>query len=412
VSNRNPPKTKNECQQGYQYMQQSIKISDDCQEQFHPQICLRKNFGLFENELKRKKAAGDLAVVYGWSRKLAGRAWKVRKCGDLTVFSLVRGGVRRLMAANFCCERLCPLCMHRRSVRVFEQMTRVLNWLDGQAAKVGRTRYRYLLLTLTVKNCEGEALKDSIDHLMHSWNKFNQRKPFKKAVKGYFRAFEVTRNDKTGEYHPHFHLLLAVNPSYFKGDGYIKQSEWVRLWREAAKLDYDPIVDIRPIKENKRFGEVAEVTKYTVKSKDYIHPDLEKSVPIVETLHGALFGRRLYFFGGVFAEARKALKLEDPEKNLTDGEEVKLRQECIVALEYFRFDHGLDDWVLKKTVLTPDGVNGRDISLKAMADMALEDVKAGGSMKKYENIVQAMRPAALDAFANAVVEDENGEVQE
>jgi len=166
-------------------------------------------------------------------------------------------------------------------------------------------------------------------------------------------VLEITHNDRDNTYHPHFHVMLAVRPEYFHNDKYkpyISHGGWVRMWREAARLDYDPSVDIQAVKtlDNGRVG-VAEVVKYTVKGNDYIYPDYEKAVPVVETLHDALFGRRLYFFGGCFADARKALKLGDVEKDLTDIEEKELRKETIVALERWCYIHNPSDWVLTST---------------------------------------------------------------
>jgi len=288
----------------------------------------------------------ELANIYRLSLKLKDIAWKLDACGDRLVFGVSEEGKRRLLAANFCQERLCPLCMHRRTVRVYTQMSHVLDWLDKLCDAGGQPHYRYLLLTLTIKNCAGSDLMETMDHLMHSWSKLRRLKPFMRSVKGYFRVLEVTRNDKEDTYHPHFHVMLCVNRSYFHGDYYIPHGAWVRMWREAAQLDYDPQVDVRAVKETDgKRGGVAEVTKYTVKGSDYIYPDLEKAVPVVETLREALFGRRLYFFGGYFADARKALKLGDAERDLTDIEEVGLRRECIQAIERFDFVHGNHDWV-------------------------------------------------------------------
>src|SRR5699024_4502293 len=109
--------------------------------------------------------------------------------------------------------------------------------------------YKYIFLTLTVKNCYGEDLKDTLDLMTGSFNKLNQRKPFKNAVKGYFRSLEVTYNEDENTYHPHFHLILAVNKSYFSDTkSYLSQEDWTNLWKESLKVDYTPIVDVRRIK--------------------------------------------------------------------------------------------------------------------------------------------------------------------
>ena len=54
--------------------------------------------------------------------------------------------------------------------------------------------YRYIFLTLTVRNCYGEDLRDTLDLMTKSFNKLSERKAFKQAVKGYFRSLEITYN--------------------------------------------------------------------------------------------------------------------------------------------------------------------------------------------------------------------------
>ena len=48
--------------------------------------------------------------------------------------------------------------------------------------------------------------------------------------------------------HPHFHALLLVKPSYFKGQGYIKQGDWVEMWSKALRADYLPSVNVKAVK--------------------------------------------------------------------------------------------------------------------------------------------------------------------
>lgn len=66
-------------------------------------------------------------------------------------------------------------------------------------------------------------------------------------------------------------VLIVVNKSYFKSKNYLSTEEWVNIWRYYLKVDYDPIVDVRKVKSNNyKYKAVAEISKYTVKSKDII----------------------------------------------------------------------------------------------------------------------------------------------
>jgi len=60
-----------------------------------------------------------------------------------------------------------------------------------------------------------------------AFHKLTRRKSFEGAIKGYFRSLEIIYNHGENTYHPHFHLILAVAPSYFKdGKQYISQKRW------------------------------------------------------------------------------------------------------------------------------------------------------------------------------------------
>jgi glucose/arabinose dehydrogenase len=67
-----------------------------------------------------------------------------------------------------------------------------------------------------------------------------------------------------------------VRPSYFTHN-YVKQERWADLWRECARLDYQPIIDIRVVKPKPGSTEsllrraVAETLKYSVKPEDMMH---------------------------------------------------------------------------------------------------------------------------------------------
>ncbi|WP_162883361.1 protein rep, partial [Serratia marcescens] len=51
-----------------------------------------------------------------------------------------------------------------------------------------------IFLTLTIKNVEGHELKDTIKHLMKSWNRFMGYKRIEDNNLGWFRGLEITRD--------------------------------------------------------------------------------------------------------------------------------------------------------------------------------------------------------------------------
>src|SRR5699024_12465522 len=73
----------------------------------------------------------------------------------------------------------------------------------------------FVFLTLTAPNVKADELDDEIKHYNKSFQRLMQRKEVKSAVKGYVRKLEVTYNKERDDYHPHLHVILAVNKSYF-----------------------------------------------------------------------------------------------------------------------------------------------------------------------------------------------------
>lgn len=109
--------------------------------------------------------------------------------------------------------------------------------------------------------------------------------------------------------------MLAVNKSYFTSRDYLSHDKWRDYWKKAARLNYDPQVDVRRVKADKVDGVCAEVAKYAVKVSDVVcFDDWDLTVDTVATLDRALDKRRFISFGGVFKEIHKQLNLDDVEQ--------------------------------------------------------------------------------------------------
>lgn len=198
-----------------------------------------------ERPWKQHKTSSTLLSESFQRLKRYRKADSVRWCGSSLKFnSCPHGHEKHLTWSNFCRVRLCPMCQWRRSLLVAHQIKLVAH------ESVKRQPLRWLFLTLTVENVEGAALPGEIDHMMQAWKKLIRRKEFKKVV-GWFRSFEVTRNQEHNTFHPHYHVLLGVQPSYFK-EGYLNQEQWTQIWRECLEVDYKPIVDIRVVRNKKK----------------------------------------------------------------------------------------------------------------------------------------------------------------
>lgn len=216
---------------------------------------------------------------------------------------------------------------------------------------------RYLLLTLTVPNVDADSLTDEIKHMTKSFKRLMERAEVKRSIKGFFRALEVTYNGDRDDYHPHFHVLLAVPAGYFKKN-YIKQSRWLELWQESTRYPQITQVDIRPIKPNpKREGSTdiesaaAEVGKYATKPSNYLckapNGEYVAWAKPVKDLAVGIRHKRLIAFGGILKEHHKLLQLEDVESDSVDLVHVGEDNDLIeaVMVQVFRWNVGLRQYV-------------------------------------------------------------------
>lgn len=250
----------------------------------------------------QKLMNGYLALAYDVVEPR--KAERLRGCATWLQFS-GGDGVLKLHNANFCRVRLCPVCAWRRALKTYGQVRAIM-------ADLGDS-YRYIFLTLTVPNCDGDALGSTITQLVQGFNRLMKYKSVSKVVKGYYRGLEVTHNVDNDTYHPHIHALLAVNPSYFTSRDYLRHDKWLALWRRAAQDNSIMQVDVRTIKGATEHA-CAEVAKYAVKPGDVIcFDDWDLTVRTVAVLDKALASRRLIGFGGCFADAHKRLHLDDAE---------------------------------------------------------------------------------------------------
>ena len=180
------------------------------------------------------------------------------------------GGETRLVNANFCKKHLvCMACAARRSVRLVE----------AYAAKVATITTALpelvpAMVTLTVKN--GPELGERILHIKHAWSSMlaakrkgasvsGRHSPVQwNRVEGSIRALEITKNRKTGEWHPHMHCFVLLRD-------YIDQGELSREWEHWT--GDSKIVGVKKCHGDPLAG-LFEVVKYAVKFADMSHDDL------------------------------------------------------------------------------------------------------------------------------------------
>lgn len=257
---------------------------------------------------------------------------------------------QELARANFCYLRLCPMCTARAAIVRAKLLSRVM---DGVYAE---HKCQYIFLTLTVKNCEGDKLGEELSHLTRAWDRLMHHRPVMAAVKGWFRAIEITRGILG--YHPHIHAILAVDEDYKPSNPlYLKHSDLVARWQKALKVDYRPSVRISKTTEDKGGkGAVLEAAKYVTKDSEYINDKLsdEEAAQIVADYTKALYHRRLTAFGGWLKEMAVRLKADDLDHvDLEQGEENTIREDLAEVVVTYGWHFGAGDYVLAKTEVNP-----------------------------------------------------------
>lgn len=235
------------------------------------------------------------------------KAERIRNCAAEYVRATYADETQRYFAHHCCC-RLCAVCSWKRSEKAGAQTFKI-----ADAVLKDFPDYRFILLTLTQQNCLPEELEAELNQIGQAFKRMTLTKAFKAAVKGYCKAIEITHNLHDDTFHPHMHVILVVHRNYFHNQSYIPHEQWVSMWQKALKIDYLPNVDIRRVK-GQLAKAVAEVTKYAVKSSDYIVPDRwEFTIRTVRLLDSVLHNRRFFAFGGIFKVYHKRLNLSNPE---------------------------------------------------------------------------------------------------
>ena len=187
----------------------------------------------------------------------------------------------RLTDAVFCRVRLCPICQWRKCKR-----WQALALKNYPIIKKKHPLHRWLFLTLTIKNCKLSRLHSTVKNLNKSFLKWVKWKSF--PADGWIKSLEVTLSEEDStRCHPHFHVLLMVPNSYFNDrEMYLTQPDWVNAWRKAAKLDYDPIVDIRAVSLGEEKKILPELLKYGVKPDDLANVTAPQLKSLTQQLHG------------------------------------------------------------------------------------------------------------------------------
>ncbi len=240
-------------------------------------------------------------------------AQRVSACAEWLEFRLVpepsEGLLKlKLSDARFCRVRHCPVCQWRRSLMWKAKAYKILPHVVADYPK-----YRWIFITLTVKNCQIEELRATLDGINRAFKRLTELKAW--PAKGWVKSVEVTKGRDGISAHPHLHILAMVAPSYFS-HGYLSKVKWVGLWQQCLRIDYEPILDIRAIaKQHDPKVIIPEILKYQVKEPDLV-ANREWFLELTRQLHNT----RAVAIGGVLRKYMQELE-EEPEDLIGKDEE-------------------------------------------------------------------------------------------
>jgi len=240
---------------------------------------------------------------------------------------------QKMVGGITCHNRWCPLCAWRKAKADAVAISTVMNYIHQEHKK------EFVFITLTTPNVTGANLKAEIAKMNQAFKNLVLRKEFLAANQGYARKLEVTYdsnkyitrdmyygNAKRGikpradyynrlglgvgdinpnydTYHPHFHVVMAVDKYYFKSKDYISQSELLDMWRSVMGNYAITQVDIRRARLDPGDNCVNEIAKYTAKDSDYLY-----SQSVFDVFYNALHGARLITYNGLFKTAIQLFK--------------------------------------------------------------------------------------------------------
>lgn len=264
----------------------------------------KKKQDLINGTFREKKRNLKKIMAFGDGRISGKTLENMKACGSFMEFiATVDKEKKKMVHGMFCKNRFCPVCAYRKARKDSYMLSIMMEAIQAEKG------YEYIFMTLTTPNVPADKLSEEIDRFNKALSKLFRRKRVMTSIKGYVRKLEITYNKSRNDYNPHFHLIMAVNKSYFTDKRYyIAQAEWLDMWRDVTGLDginedgTDEIcsLDVRKVNGYRQEKAVSEIAKYS--AKDF---EITYSQDVFDTFYFAMKGRQLMTFNGVFKEYRK-----------------------------------------------------------------------------------------------------------
>lgn len=225
---------------------------------------------------------------------------RFKECGNLIKFQTTEDKRKYLLSGgNFCKNRFCPFCSWLKAKKTAFELLELIKVVEH------KENLAFLFIGLTAPNVKKDELRDEIDDFNKSFKRLFETKEFRAFNKGFIRKLEITYNRERDDYHPHFHLIVAVNKSYFTSRDYMSKRRLLELWQRAKRDNTITQVDIKPCKMD-TVKSVMELATYSAKQNDlYLDKD------VFDGFYQGLYRKKILVYNGIFKEYRQFLKNGD-----------------------------------------------------------------------------------------------------
>lgn len=256
--------------------------------------------------------------------KVARWAKRTQACAATTYIRIVTrpGQASFIMRSNkrACLARWCPLCEAKRANAALRNLIDLTDYVFDIAP-----RARPLMLTLTSLNAvvfdAGPQIylpsRTMLINHQRALKAFFAYKRVQSAILGHVTSIECDFAVLNGQLtvHWHSHSLLLAAPGALSDERYIRQTEYVALWKRALGVPYKPIVDIRTVRSRDgSTGTIAalksgcrEVLKYSLDTDlfDHINGTISADPRAAVAFAVASYRRRLVSMDRIFLDAKR-----------------------------------------------------------------------------------------------------------
>ena len=194
---------------------------------------------------------------------------------------------------SLCRKRFCTECNRIKTAEL-------TNGYKQPMLELGKLYF----ITLTTPNVKGSELKKEIQKMIKAFQliKNNIRKTYKIKING-IRKIEITYNQESNTYHPHFHLIQDnLNASN------LIQALWIKQFPKAS-------IKAQDIREINTTDESAFIELFKYATKETNSKGVIYSGEVLHTIYNSIQGLRIYQTYGSIKKVKKPI-----EEKLTEIE--------------------------------------------------------------------------------------------